>query len=92
MTVMHLEQANETSLHLLVQNHPESDKEAVYSCVDYIAGNYDIEEITSEDLLSELYQWQTRPKPQFCQQWQKGTLVMCNNSSVLHRASIGGMK
>ena len=56
-------------------------KFAIYSAVTAYA---------PQDLLSKLYQWQTRPKPQYCQQWQKGTLVMCNNSSVLHRASIGG--
>ena len=80
MTIMHSEQANETSLHLLVQNHPESNKEAVYSCVGYIVGNDDIEKATSEDLLSGFYQW------------QKDMLVMWDNSLVLHHAAIGSME
>ena len=58
MTLVPLEEANEKSLHPLMRIPPESDKEAVYNCVDYIVGIDGMEEAASKDLSLELYPWQ----------------------------------
>ena len=89
MTVVPSDEANESSLHPLLQKHPESGKEAVYSCVGYIVGIDGMEQAAAKDLLLELYQWQTRPEFQYCHKWQKDMLVMWDNRSVLHRATGG---
>lgn len=75
MTLVPLEETNKKSLQPLMRIHPESDKEAVYNCVGYIMGINGMEEVTSKDLLVELYQW------------QKDMLMIWGNISALHLAT-----
>ena len=41
------------------------------------------------ELLTELYEWQTRPEFQYHHAWHEHTLLLWDNRSVLHRANGG---
>lgn len=78
-----------THTHDLIRKHPETGKEAIFSSVAYITGFEGMTPEASRELLIELYQWQTRPEFQYRHAWQKNTLVMWDNRSVVHMATAG---
>ncbi len=81
--------ANKTQLHPLIRNHPETGRPCIYGCIGYIIGIDGVDNEEATDLLTELYQWQTRPEFQYHHSWQADMLVMWDNRSVLHRATAG---
>ena len=89
MKVVVSEQARSTTMHPLVQIHPETGREGLFSCLGYIIGIDGMEQEEALGLLMELHQWQTRPEFQYCHKWQQDMLVMWDNRSVLHRATGG---
>jgi len=83
------ESARATQTHPLVQRHPESGEEALYSTLGYIIGIEGMDITDAIALLSELAQWQSRDEFVYHHRWQPNMLVIWDNRSVLHKATGG---
>lgn len=83
------ESARAKQMHPLVQRHPETGVECLYSTIGYIIGIEGLEQAEAIALLAALSQWQTREEFVYRQRWEPGMLVMWDNRSVLHKASGG---
>ncbi|MCP5396732.1 MAG: TauD/TfdA family dioxygenase [Sphingomonadaceae bacterium] len=83
------ESARETCPHPLVQRHPETGEEALFSCGGYIVGIEGMADEEAFKLLVELLAWQTDERFIYRHRWEAGTLVMWDNRRVLHRATGG---
>lgn len=91
MDIRPSDEADATHTHPVIRAHPETGQLGLFGCAGYITGFEDMNEEASNDLLMELYRWQTRPEFQYRHKWQKDMLVMWDNRSVLHMAT-GGYK
>jgi len=89
MAITFDESANETCPHPLIQPHPETGEEAIYSTLGYIVGIEGMDDAEAFTLLAELAQWQTRDEFVYAHQWSPGMVVMWDNRSVLHKATGG---
>ncbi|WP_379550497.1 TauD/TfdA dioxygenase family protein [Qipengyuania sp. DGS5-3] len=83
------ESANKVEAHALVQPHPETGEEALFSTLGYIIGIEGMEQPEAIALLSELTQWQTRDEFVYRHVWEPDMLVIWDNRSVLHKATGG---
>lgn len=83
------ESARATQTHSLVQRHPETGEEALYSTLGYIIGIEGMDQADAFALLSELAQWQSRDEFVYRHRWEPDMLVMWDNRSVLHKATGG---
>jgi len=83
------ESARATQTHSLVQRHPETGEEALYSALGYIIGIEGMDQADAIALLSELAQWQSRDEFVYRHRWEPDMLVMWDNRSVLHKATGG---
>src|SRR5690606_1976436 len=83
------ESAYDTQLHPLIPTHPETCEPCLFCCLGYIMAIVGMRDPSAEQLLLELYLWQTRPEFQYSHQWQPGMVVMWDNRSVLHKANGG---
>ncbi len=81
--------ARETCTHPLVQRHPETGEEALFSCFGYIIGIEGMADAEAIALLTELYHWQSREEFVYRHQWEPDMLILWDNRSVLHRATGG---
>ena len=75
--------------HPLVQPHPETGEECLFSSLGYIIGIEGMEESEAIALLSELAQWQVRDEFLYRHRWEPDMLVMWDNRAVLHKATGG---
>ena len=82
-------EANDTQLHPVIREHPETGRLGIFGCVGYMVGLQGVEEEEALSLLLELHEWQTQPQFQYRHQWQERMLLMWDNRSVLHRATGG---
>ena len=89
MDIRPSDEATTTQTHPIIRKHPESGELTIYGCAGYVLGFADMPEAESEQLLMELYAWQTQEQFQYRHQWQAGTLLMWDNRSVLHMATGG---
>lgn len=78
-----------TQTHPLIQAHPETGEEALFSCAGYIVGIEGMTDAEATALLMELYAWQTQEQFTYRHSWQPDMLVMWDNRSVLHKATGG---
>ncbi|TNE46131.1 MAG: TauD/TfdA family dioxygenase [Sphingomonadales bacterium] len=83
------ESARQTQTHPLVQPHPETGEEALFSTMGYIIGIEGMEQADAFALLSELAAWQSRDEFVYRHRWEPDMLVMWDNRSVLHKATGG---
>ncbi|WP_417317840.1 TauD/TfdA dioxygenase family protein [Erythrobacter aureus] len=83
------ESARATQLHPLVQRHPETGVECLYSTLGYIVGIEGMGQAEAIALLSDLAQWQARDAFVYRHRWEHDMLVMWDNRSVLHKATGG---
>jgi len=83
------ESANRTQTHPLIQRHPETGEEAIFSTLGYIIGIEGMEQAEGIAFLSELAQWQSRDEFVYRHKWEPGMLVIWDNRSVLHKATGG---
>lgn len=83
------ESANATQRHPLIQPHPETGEEAIFSTLGYIIGIEGMEQSKAIALLSELAQWQARDEFVYRHRWEPDMLVIWDNRSVLHKATGG---
>ena len=74
------ESARETQTHPLVQRHPETGEEALYSTLGYIIGIEGMDQTDAIALLSELAQWQSRDDFVYRHRWVPGMLIMWGQS------------
>ena len=89
MAIRPSEKARETRLHPLIQRHPETGREAIYSTLGYIIGIEGMDDREAIPLLAELAQWQSREEFLCRHRWEPDMLVMWDNRSVLHKATGG---
>ena len=82
-------EAEATQLHPLIRAHPETGRLGLFSCLGYIIGIDGMSDEEALPLLLELYHWQGREQFHYRHQWQKNTLLMWDNRSVLHAATGG---
>lgn len=81
--------ANETRLHPLIQRHPETGEEAIFSTLGYIIGIEGMEQDKAIALLMDLAAWQSRDEFVYRHKWEPGMLIIWDNRSVLHKATGG---
>ena len=89
MDIRPSEEATATQLHPIIYTHPETGRESILGTVGYMIGIEGMEGEDERELLTDLYNWQTREDFRYRHQWQVGTLLMWDNRSVLHCASGG---
>jgi taurine dioxygenase len=89
MQIVYSEKAKEIRPHPLVQIHPESGQAMLFGCLGYIIGIEGMPDDQATELLTELYEWQTREEFQYHHQWHQNTFLLWDNRSVLHRANGG---
>ncbi|MEO1101804.1 MAG: TauD/TfdA family dioxygenase [Pseudomonadota bacterium] len=78
-----------TQTHPVIRNHPETGEPGLFGTAGYIIGFEGLDEAEGEDLLGELYRWQTRPEFQYRHSWEPDMLLMWDNRSLLHMATGG---
>ncbi|ABC63361.1 TauD/TfdA dioxygenase family protein [Erythrobacter litoralis] len=83
------ESANAMQTHPLIQAHPETGEEAIFSTLGYIIGIEGMAQAEAIALLSELAQWQSRDEFVYRHHWEPDMLVLWDNRSVLHKATGG---
>lgn len=83
------ESARATQSHPLVQRHPETGEQALFSTLGYIIGIEGMAQGDAIAMLSELAEWQAREEFVYRHKWEAGMLVMWDNRSVLHKATGG---
>ena len=86
MKILFSEQANKSEPHPIVVKHPESGNDTLFGTVGYIHTIVGLEEDQSQQLIMDLYHWQTREEFQYTHVWEPNALVVWDNRSVLHRA------
>jgi len=89
MDIRPSEEAKATQLHPIIRAHPETARLGVFGTFGYIIGIEGMEAEESWPLLMELQQWQGKEEFQYRHKWQKNSLVMWDNRSVLHAATGG---
>ena len=73
--------------HPLIRTHPMSNKKSVYinpNRIDYILG---FNEIDSDKLLDEIYEFSFQDKYQYRHTYEKGDLVIWDNRCTMHKAN-----
>jgi len=89
MKISYSKDAYNVQEHPLIKVHPETGEEAIFGSFGYIIGVADVSPEEEAQLLTDLYNWQTRPEFQYEHQWEEGMLVMWDNRSLLHKANGG---
>mgnify|MGYP005696057715 FL=1 len=83
------EQENDTPPveHPLIRTHPMSNKKSIYinpNRIDHILG---FNEIDSDKLLDEIYEFSFQDKYQYRHTYEKGDLVIWDNRCTMHKAN-----
>ena len=89
MKILFSDQANKSEPHPIIAKHPESGADTIFGTVGYIHTIEGMSQEDSQQLIMDLYAWQTREEFQYTHVWQPNMLVMWDNRSVLHRANGG---
>jgi len=87
MDIRPSESATATQLHPIIRAHPETGRLGIFSCAGYIIGFDRLDPETGQQLLFDLYAWQTRDEFVYRHVWEPGMLTMWDNRSVLHKAT-----
>ncbi len=83
------ESAHATYPHPLVQRHPETGEEALFSTLGYVVGIEGMVLAQAIALMTELAQWQVREEFQYRHKWEPDMVVIWDNRSLLHKATGG---
>ncbi|MEP4145956.1 MAG: TauD/TfdA family dioxygenase [Halioglobus sp.] len=89
MDIRPSDDAAATQSHPIIFNHPQTGRETILGTVGYIIGIEGLEGEEERELLTDLYEWQTREEFRYRHHWQQGTLLMWDNRAVLHCATGG---
>jgi taurine dioxygenase len=87
MKILYSEDAHDVEPHAIINVHPESGQETLFGVAGYICGIQGMEPEAANQLILDLYQWQTRPEFQYTHKWQENMLVIWDNRCVLHKAN-----
>ncbi len=71
--------------HPLIRVHPETGVPAIYGAPGYVAAL----EGGDEDLMMDLYRWQTQERFVYRHKWRPRMLIIWDNRALLHRATGG---
>jgi len=80
------EAATQDAIHPVVIRHPISGKKAIYVNPDFTIHINEIDETSSNSLLSELYEHCQLPEFQHRFQWQAGSVAFWDNRATWHKA------
>lgn len=89
MAIRPHESARDTFPHPLINVHPETGEEALFSTMGYIVGIEGMILAEALALLTELSKWQVREEFLYCHKWEPGMVLLWDNRAVLHRATGG---
>ena len=89
MEILFSESALETERHAIINVHPENGEETLFSTAGYICAIEGMPQDQAQQLIVDLYAWQTRKEFQYTHKWQSHMFVMWDNRSVLHKANGG---
>jgi taurine dioxygenase len=89
MDIRPSEDARLTQCHPLIRRHRETGRLGLFGALGYIIGLEGIPSDEASQLLTELYQWQSREEFQYRHKWEPRMLVMWDNRSLLHAATGG---
>ena len=89
MNIIPSERAREKREHPFVRTHHETGKRALFSSPAYIQAFAGYEKEESDALLIEFYGLQSQEELVYSHKWEKNTLVMWDNRSLLHAATGG---
>lgn len=89
MDIRPSDDAMATQTHPVIRNHPETGQLGLFGTAGYIIGFEGLDEAEGEELLGELYRWQTQPQFQYRHSWEPDMLLMWDNRSLLHMATGG---
>jgi len=89
MSIISSDDANALQLHPILREHPETGELGVFGCAGYVLGFDGLETGASDQLLMDLYQWQTQERFQYRHKWQPNMLLMWDNRSLMHMATGG---
>jgi len=89
MKIIPSEKAREKQEHPLAKVHRETGEKALFSSFAYIQGFVGMDREEAATFLVDLYNHQTKEEFVYRHKWEKGTLVMWDNRSVLHSATGG---
>ena len=89
MKIIPSERAREKREHPFVRTHHETGKKALFSSPAYIQAFAGYEKEESDALLIEFYGLQSKEEFVYSHKWEKNTLVMWDNRSLLHAATGG---
>ncbi|WP_435417552.1 TauD/TfdA family dioxygenase [Parerythrobacter aurantius] len=81
--------AHDTFFHPLVNRHPETGEEALFSTMGYIVGIEGMVLAEALALMTELSRWQVREEFQYRHKWEPGMVLLWDNRAVLHKATGG---
>ncbi len=71
--------------HPVVCTHPETGRKTLFVSPYFAKTIVGMEESESQDLLTTLFAYETRPEYIWTHQWQVGDLVMWDNRATMHR-------
>lgn len=89
MSIRPDESARETQAHPLVQRHPETGEECLFSTLGYIVGIEGMDDAQALPFLADLAAWQSRDEFVYRHRWEPGMVVLWDNRAVLHKATGG---
>lgn len=73
--------------HPLIRTHPKSGRQSLYINPNRIDHIVDWNEVDSDALLDELYEFAFQPQFQYRHKWLPGDLVVWDNRCLMHRAN-----
>ena len=89
MAIVFDDSALATRLHPLVLTHPETGVKALFLSPGYTIGIDGMPEAEAQQLLLELYAWQSREPFVYRHAWSEGMVTMWDNRAVIHAATGG---
>jgi taurine dioxygenase len=89
MAIRYSERAMATQLHPIVRSHPETGRPALFVNLGYTIGIDGMSEADATELLTELFNHQSRKEFVYRHRWSPGLLTLWDNRCLLHTASGG---
>jgi taurine dioxygenase len=79
------------ALHPIVRTHAHTGKKSLFVSPRFVAGIDGLSDSEAQPLLDELFEHQIRPEFRYRHKWQKGDLLMWDNSCLIH-IGLGGIE
>ena len=89
MAIRYSERAMATQLHPIVRSHPETGRPALFVNLGYTIGIDGMSEADATELLTGLFDHQSRQEFVYRHRWSPGLLTLWDNRCLLHTASGG---